>query len=71
MVTGRTFLTVTAAALRVQRSPRQIERWIAAGLPVYRIDGKRKRYVLEQELLVVFRASILANPTRSKHRIEE
>ncbi len=67
MVTTRTFLTVTAAAMRVERSPRQVERWIRDGLPVYTFEGKRKRYVLESELLTVFRGALASRSKYGRH----
>ena len=65
-MTGRakqsTYLTVTAAAARVERSRRQVERWIVAGLPVHWVGNIR--YVAEDDLLRALRRHILANPTR-------
>ncbi|MEX1078897.1 MAG: helix-turn-helix domain-containing protein [Homoserinimonas sp.] len=57
-------LTIVEAAKRVERSPRQIERYIDAGLPVIRVG--RRRYVKEAELLKFFRMHLLQNPTRKR-----
>lgn len=57
-------LTVQQAAARVERSVRQIERYIEHGLPVAARDQRGRRYVLETDLLKAFRAHLVANPTR-------
>lgn len=59
-------LTVVEAAARVQRSRRQIERYIGAGLEVVARDARGRRFVRESDLLRVFRAHLLANPTRRR-----
>jgi len=66
-----THLTVKAAAARVRRSRSTIEKWIAAELldvtVVKNQSGKViRRFVQLDQLLSVYRAKILANPTRAR-----
>jgi hypothetical protein len=59
-----TYLTVAAAAERVKRTKRTIERWIAAGLETEMLGGVH--YIDEEALLAELRRRILANPKRSR-----
>ena len=64
-----THLSVKAAAKRVKRSVRTIERWIAdEGLEVIVVKNAKgvvlRRYVTLEHLQAVYRAKIEANPTR-------
>jgi predicted site-specific integrase-resolvase len=64
-------LSVRAAAKRVKRSTRTIERWIADGLldviVVRNAQGKvLRRYLVKTDLLTVYRAMLKANPNRPK-----
>jgi len=66
-----THLTVKAAAARVKRSRSTIEKWIAAELldvtVVKNQSGKViRRFVQLEQLLAVYRAKILSNPTRPR-----
>lgn len=61
-----TLLTVKQAAARVGRSVRQVERYIEDGLPVVLRDARGRRFVLETDLLTVFRKHRLADPTRRR-----
>jgi hypothetical protein len=59
------YLTVVAAAERVKRDRRTVERWIAAGLATTKVNGVH--YIAEETLLEYFRARLLANPSRPRH----
>lgn len=59
-------LTIQQAAARIERSTRQIERYIDAGLPIAARDGSGRRYVREADLLAAFRKHLLSNPTRRR-----
>ena len=64
-------LSIVAAAKRVKRSTRTIERWIASGdLPVHEIRNHRgtivRRYVAESDLLSALRKHLAANPNRKR-----
>lgn len=58
---GERYLTVKGAAKRIEKSTRTIESYIASGLVVHYLPGDRRRYVKEADLLVMFRAKLIAS----------
>jgi len=66
-----THLSVKAAAKRVKRSVRTIERWIAdEDLEVTVIRARNgtviRRFVMLDHLLAVYREKLVTNPTRKR-----
>jgi hypothetical protein len=58
--------TIKAAAARVGKSPRTIERWVRGGMRCREVAGI---VVIDHaDLMAQYRAKITSNPNRTKHQ---